>query len=99
MKNLEKKIRNSKTVNNLDEILKIGIKEYLHIDYSKIIYIQGKDRQSSAMVKYFEKQSRNHFFINDPVFIERSKKNKYLNNFLNSIPEESFLIFPIFGEK
>lgn len=50
----------------------------------------------TELQKYFENDLSDKIFINDVVFIEEKKNKFHKEKLLSEIPEDAFLILPIF---
>lgn len=56
----------------------------------------SKDEEKTELQKYFENSLTDKIFINDVVFIEEKKNKFQKKKLLLEIPDEAFLILPLF---
>lgn len=92
---LEKHISYLTHIHDLEKYLKMEMRRIFKTNFCELRMFPESDLKNEIQ-KYFEKSLTDRIFINDIVFIEEKKNKFHKEKLLEEIPEESFLVLPIF---
>jgi hypothetical protein len=92
---LEKYISQTTNIKNLNNYLQSDIKKIFKSKYCEV-RVFPINTEKTELQKYFENSLTDKIFINDIVFMEEKKNKFQKEKLLSEIPEESFLIIPLF---
>ncbi|MDD2891610.1 MAG: HAMP domain-containing sensor histidine kinase [Candidatus Gracilibacteria bacterium] len=92
---LEKYLSQTTNVKDLNDYLGSDIRKIFKNKYCEV-RVFSKDEEKTELQKYFENSLTDKIFINDVVFIEEKKNKFQKKKLLLEIPDEAFLILPLF---
>lgn len=82
-------------VDDVEKYLKTEMKQIFRASFTELRMFSGSEGKTE-MQQYFESHLSDGIFINDIVFMEEKKNRFHKERFLSELPEEAFLVLPIF---